>query len=363
MNILHLLATGGAAGIETLVKDFADLSKHNNIYVFFWAGGVVTEEMKKKGHNVIELNSGKKEIFGPLKRLERIVENEKVDVIITHHASPVMWIIMNLLKKKYKKIKTIVYAHANLKDIYRENIKRGLFIRKKILNWTYNNANQVIAISESVKRSFLDQNYSDTEKIKVVYNGVNLEKFVPKSFDAHNPVRIAYVGRLVPQKGVNLLIDALAELNSEIEFVCDIVGDGSERENLEKLSLELSMESKITFHGVRRDIADFLVEEDIFVHPAIWEEGFGIALAEGMAAGLLCMGFKKGAIPEIIDNEENGLLVNTSTADALAKQLAYAIELVKTEKGREMRRKAIEKAKKFSIYNFVNSVDELCSEL
>lgn len=359
MNVLHFLATGNAAGIEVLVKEYASVSKNNNCYIFFWSGGVIAEEMKNKGYHVIELQAKKTDFFGPLHRLADIIEKQQTEVLVTHHASPAMWIFMNILKNKYKHIKTVVYAHANLRDIIRENISRGLWLRRHIFNWTYKRADCVVAISESVKKSFKDYGFKELDKINVIYNGIDISKFSRSSYEVHTPIRIAYVGRLVQQKGVRLLIEAIGKMNSQDDFVCDIVGNGPEKESLELLTKELGIDKKVKFHGVRRDISDFLKQEDIFVHPATWEEGFGIALAEGMASGLLCVAFRKGAIPEIIDNNENGFIVEETSADALAKKLEHAVQCVKTGEGVQMREKAVKKAERFSLNTYVDTLDKL----
>lgn len=363
MNVLHFLTTGRAGGIEVLVKDFANLSTQNNYYVFFWDGGWITDEMKKKGHNVIELHTNQKDFISPIKRLSQIIEDNKIDVIIAHHAAPVLWICMNILKKKHKHLKTIAYAHANLRDMYRENEKKGLWLRKCSFLWTYKNVDAVVAISKSVNDSFKLYGYKNLNKIHVIYNGVDLNKFFRTSYATHTPVRIAFAGRLVPEKGVHVLIEALGKIDKKIDFKCDIAGEGPERDKLEQLAKELKIDDRVHFHGVKQDMPAFLLDEDIFVHPARWEEGFGIALAEGMASGLLCIAFKKGAIPEIIDNEENGFIVEPDSVDALAKKLGEAIQYVHTNQGEQMRRNASKKAEKFSIQNYVQALDSLCENI
>ena len=363
MNVLHFLTTGRSGGIEVLVKDFSLLSKQNNFYAFFWDGGWITEEMKNKGCNVIELHANKKDFVKPIKELDRIIKEQKIDVIIAHHAAPMLWICMNILKKNNKGLKTVAYAHANLKDMYRENEKKGLFIRKASFRWTYKSVDAVIAISNSVFKSFQEYAYKNLEKIHVIYNGVNVEKFKRNSYEVSERARIVYAGRLVEEKGVHVLLEALSRLPVELDYVCDIAGEGPERPRLERLCKEYGISDKVNFHGVREDIPEFLKCEDIFVHAPIWEEGFGIALAEGMAAGLMCVAFKKGAIPEIIDNNENGYIVEPATVEALAQKLEQAIKSVSTDEGKQIRMNASIKAEKFSIINYVNAIDELCEKI
>ena len=67
---------------------------------------------------------------------------------------------------------------------------------------------------------------------------------------------------------------------------------------------------------------------DIFIHPAIWEEGFGITIIEAMARGKLCIASKRGAIPEIISDGVNGLLVESANAKQLAEKIKYVGEIM-----------------------------------
>lgn len=358
MNVLHLLTTGRSGGIEVLVKEFSMLSKQNNYYAFFWDGGWITDAMKKNGNNVIELHASKKDFRTPLVELDKLIKQERIDVIIAHHAAPMLWICMNILKKKNKNIKTIAYAHANLKDMYRENEKKGLWLRKTTFKWTYKSVDAVVAISQSVYNSFKEYSYKNLEKIKIIYNGVDVNKFKRDVFEIHNPIRIVYAGRLVEEKGVQTILKALSELDTNDEFIFDIAGEGPEKEHLKTLCKEYGIEDKVIFQGVREDMPEFLKQEDIFVHAPVWEEGFGIALAEAMASGLLCIGLKKGAIPEIIDNGVNGFIIEPT--ESLAKKISYAIQFVKSTEGTNMRCKAIEKSEKFSITSYVNALDNLC---
>ncbi len=355
MNVLHFLAKGGTGGIENLVREYSAKSELTNYYVFFWGAGVNSDIMKKNGCNVIELPYSKTAVLKVYKELAGYVKKYSIDAIVTHHAAPAMWFYMILLKKKYSNIHTYLYAHANLKDILRED-KIQSIVGKAIFKKAYNLCDSVIAISESVKNSFLDYGYS-LDKIHVIYNGVDCSKFSPKISATDDAIHIVYVGRLIKQKGVDRLIKAISCIKTDKAFKCDIVGDGTERGNLEQLSNELKVNDKVIFHGIRKDVPEFLPKEDIFVHPAAWEEGFGIAVVEAMAAGLVPVAFNKGAIPEIINDGEDGFIVYEETPEALAEKLEYIIENCNSKQIVEMRRCAVSKAEKFDLKIFVDALD------
>ncbi|SDI72290.1 Glycosyltransferase involved in cell wall bisynthesis [Pseudobutyrivibrio sp. 49] len=357
MNVLHFLATGGTGGIESLIREYADKSELNNYYIVFWGGGANSNIMKERGCNVIELSYGKKQVIETYKALVKYVEKYKIDAIVTHHAAPAMWFYMSLLKNRFPNLKTYIYAHANLKDILREEHIQSI-IGKRIFRTAFNKCDNVIAISNSVKQSFASYGYS-LDKIKVIYNGVDCDRFKPTDKETVETVRLAYVGRLIKQKGVDRLVRAIGLLDDNLNFTCDIVGDGVEKENLEHLARELKVDNKITFHGIRSDVDKFLSNEMVFVHPASWEEGFGIAVVEAMAAGLVPIAFKKGALPEIIDNGVNGFVVDEETPESLAKTLTYVINNYNSNEMDEIRQAAIKKSKKFDLKIFVSELDSL----
>jgi len=131
---------------------------------------------------------------------------------------------------------------------------------------------------------------------------------------------VGYVGRLVPEKGVDILVDALDVLDAHL-FV---VGNGSERAALEARTAGWPP-GKVRFVGAVKDtdVPDFLAAMDVLVLPSrtmpTWAEQFGHVLIEAMAAGVPVIGSSSGAIPEVIGDA--GLTFAEGDAAALRKAL------------------------------------------
>lgn len=359
MKVIHLLASGGAGGIETLNKDFAEYSKHDNIFLFVWYGGCITEEMKASRKRVIELKASKKDFLGPLKKILMLCKQEKVDAIMVHHASPVMHMYAMIVKKVYQKIAVITYAHGNAIDMCRTNKKKGLLIRRWIMKESLNRADRVVAISRSVRDSLIDYFNVKEEKIDIVYNGVDINRFENGFHQSGEIVEIVYVGRLIEQKGVQNTLQALALLSTNVKYRFRIIGDGVYRNELELLVKRLELENCVEFLGTRRDVPKLLQSSDIFVHIPSWEEGFGITIVEAMAAGLVPVCAYSGAISEIIENKKNGILVERENVQSIANILKTLIENIDREWVIEMRLKASERAKQFSSVAFSKNLDQL----
>jgi glycogen synthase len=137
---------------------------------------------------------------------------------------------------------------------------------------------------------------------------------------------LIYVGRLVSDKGVDLLIDALSILReSGVQTQLTIVGSGPERPALENQVRDLKLESSVEFVGSRTgaQLAETLNRHRILVVPSRWPEPFGIVAVEAIACGCIVVGSDQGGLPEAIG--PCGITFPNNDAHALAKSLTEVI--------------------------------------
>jgi glycosyltransferase involved in cell wall biosynthesis len=167
-------------------------------------------------------------------------------------------------------------------------------------------------------------------KLHVVHCGVDVREFRPAGGSAHDrgPVKILAVGRLLPLKGHAVLLEAAARLVSDGAPVqITIVGDGHERARLEQLAARLGVDRDVRFAGaVGRDVLpDYYAQADIFCLPS-FAEGVPVVLMEAMAAGLPVVATRVAGIPELIRDEQSGLLVSPGRPDLLFAALRRLVE-------------------------------------
>jgi glycogen synthase len=131
---------------------------------------------------------------------------------------------------------------------------------------------------------------------------------------------LIFVGRLVSDKGANLLLDAMKLLETKPRLT--IAGDGPERATLEKQALDLQLQSKVEFVGPQRgeELAKLLREHQILVVPSLWQEPFGIVALEGIACGCAVIGSAGGGLAEAIG--PCGVTFPNGDAAALANAIA-----------------------------------------
>ena len=156
---------------------------------------------------------------------------------------------------------------------------------------------------------------------RTIYNACDLTRFatVVRELASRHPPRLGMVARLEPHKDQPTLIRAVALLRDQnLQVGLWLIGEGSCRPQLEALITHLSLGDQVRLLGSRRDIPELLAQLDLFVFSARPDEGFGIALAEAMAAGVPIVATDVGACREVLDGGRCGLLVEPGSPEALA---------------------------------------------
>jgi glycosyltransferase involved in cell wall biosynthesis len=187
--------------------------------------------------------------------------------------------------------------------------------------------NRLLCCSEFICKATVRDFALKTREAIAIFNACDLKKFSTlEKCIANNPPRITVVGRLDYTRDYETLIRAIAVLQDENIIVnLWIVGDGSSRTKLEELTEKLNLTGLVTFLGMRRDIPEIFRQVDIFAWPALHFEGFGIALAEAMAAGVPIVATDVGACREVLQDGRCGLLVKAGDRQALADGIAQVL--------------------------------------
>ncbi|TAD95878.1 MAG: glycosyltransferase family 1 protein [Oscillatoriales cyanobacterium] len=220
---------------------------------------------------------------------------------------------------------------------------------------TYKKADKILAGSTYTLNMLKDLFAIPDERIDLFYeNGISdefLNSTTIKNKDA-SVINLLFVGRLVPYKCADIVIEAIGRLDPVIKnkIRLTIVGDGPERNNLENRVQELKLGEIVSFAGWvnQQETLDYYRKADIFCFPSIREFG-GAVVMEAMACGLPCIVANNGGIGEYV-NEETGFKIEPNSREYLTEELTSKIQLlVEDDRLREsMSAKAMEKAKEFA---------------
>jgi glycosyltransferase involved in cell wall biosynthesis len=234
----------------------------------------------------------------------------------------------------------------------------------KWFDWTLGQCRAVVTVSHYNREAILKLAPKlAPDKVKVLANGIDIDRFNARPHDPHRPFRFAGTGRLVEIKGFHVLIEAVGLLaRQRRDFTVSLIGDGPLRGEFEKRIAELNVGDLVELMG-KRDasfLQSFLPEQDCFVLPCVIakdgnRDGMPLALREGMACGLPALSTRLLGLHETV-SPGTGTLVAPDDPAELAQAMSEMIDLP-AEQHRAMAAAARTKAEaEFSLLHEVSTI-------
>ena len=360
IKILHLISTLDIGGVQKQIVEVVkrlEGEKFSN-YVGSFSSGFLVEALKKINiPSVIFRRDFRFDPFLPF-RIALYLKKEKVDILHTYLFTANTW---GRLGGIIARTPVIVASERNAIP-WKNSLH--IFLDSILSLFT----SRIVACSSAIKELNLRKGFIKEEKIGVIYNGVDTEKFKPgkkkKSRKElalpENAFIIGSAGRLHWCKGYRFLLEAVNSLkNTYPHLYLMLVGEGEERKNLEKLVERLDLRERVIFTGEVEEVLPFIQSWDVGVFPSLYE-GFGISIAETMACGIPVIASRTGGVPEVVG--EAGIIVKRGDSCQLAKAIEKLIgsPSLRETLGKEGR-KRIEKY--FSISRTVNEWENLYIEV
>jgi glycosyltransferase involved in cell wall biosynthesis len=166
---------------------------------------------------------------------------------------------------------------------------------------------KLISISDSQRKPAPNLNYLET-----IYNGVNLNEF---TYSESGGDHLLYVGRIIPEKGVSEAVEAAIKANEKLV----IIGPAPRNEYWDKKIKPYLGENITHINFVpRNQLSKYYRKAKAVLCPIQWEEPFGLVMTEAMACGTPVIGFKRGSVPEVIENGKTGFVVDNVDQMVLA---------------------------------------------
>ena len=260
-------------------------------------------------------------IVGRVRELQR---SRRIDLIHAHAPLPCGHTAM-LLSAELK-VPYVVSVHG-LDAFSTEQVsgRAGEWCRR-ISQRVYRSSRRVVCISERVREQVLEGT-GPTCRTSVVYNGVDPEQFSPTAEPPSSAPVILSVGNLIPIKGHELLIRAIASLATEFPaLTLEIIGEGPERSRLQALAEQLQIAERVRFRGrqSRHEVAEAMRRCTVFALPSRYE-GLGCVYLEAMSTGKAVLGCRGQGIAEIVQHGSNGFLVGPDNERELTLALAMLL--------------------------------------
>lgn len=355
MKILYLLFSFTTGGTERLVSDICNemANREHNIHLYI-VNNLVDQNMLDTLDPRISVLLQKRPVGGKDKlrtlfKIAHYIRENKIDVV---HCNSFAAPELLLLKPFYFPRTKIIHTIHDVGQYQSLN-----FVKRYLRNLL---CHRFIAISNCVREDIISHG-AKPDKVHVVYNAIDLTRFMPQQLPAKDTIRIGQVARIMPEKkGQDLLIDAMELLHKKHpKLECFFAGDADAAHQeafsaLKKSVNDAALTGCITFLGNLVDVPSFLATLDIFVLPSRYE-GFGISLVEALAMGIPCVASHLDGPAEVLQNGKFGILFTPNDSKDLAEKLDNMINDLTSCKEKAVA--AVPYIRK--AYNIVNMCDRL----
>jgi glycosyltransferase involved in cell wall biosynthesis len=263
--------------------------------------------------------------FGNISYIAKLVRERSVDIVHLHGYGAAHF---GRVAAKRVGALSVVHEHAVLK------IKPHHFLVDRLLR---NKTDLAIAVSEAVRQFMIRGRSVPSSRLRVIGNGVDLERFQQKTADSRSRARdligvgdqtpvVGTVTRLREEKGNADLIKAFRKIRDRIEDArLVVVGDGELRESLNRLADDLNLKDAIIWMGYRSDIERLMPAFDVQAVPSL-SEGYGLVLVEAMAVGNPVVATQVGGMRELGRDGVDVLFVPPGDPEELSKACLQLLE-------------------------------------
>lgn len=323
IKVLQLISSGGYYGAENMLLNLCSSQEQagcENSLLLFYNVHVPNVELyeraRRRGISVRMVHCKGRADWRAVKQIEEYIQEDSADVVHTHGYKADLYGFLAAWRSGKPVVAT---CHNWLGGT------AALGIYNHLDRVALKKFNALAAVSGEVAQRLIDSGVS-ADKVKTIANGIDVQSFEhgePLSLlRAGGTKVIGMVARLDLQKGFEYLLRAVRELR-DIFYGLKvlIVGEGPDRAPIEDMIKEYGLQSHVVLAGQQSNMPGVYAAMDIFVLPSL-NEGLPMTILEAMAASKPVIATSVGAIPTVISERENGLLVNPRDIDGLRDALA-----------------------------------------
>ena len=333
-------------------KKTLDLMKYSNhesfLYIYHDSYPEFKYLFEKATPHIVEGFYGRN-LYKHVKKLLEIINQNDIQIIQTQFTfGEIVGGILKVLRPNVKVISAFVVPFTP-----------GYF-KSLLLPFIYNKMDAFVYVSQYVKVE-KEKNFPilKKQKTKIIFNGTEKRWSTDDDFPSMKHPSLYSTSGLAEWKNIDVLVEAINILKEKgtKQVNLYVAGDGPERKSIEDKINQYGLEQQVFLLGYQKNIGALLDQADIYVHPA-YAEGFGIAVAEAMLARKPMIVADAGALPELIENDKSGLVVDPFDANAWAEAILKFIEDKKM--ANEFAENAgIRAQNEFSIDKYVSNYNDL----
>ena len=315
MELLPELDPGGAERVVLwIVEHLASRQKTMRFSIAAIDGsGALAESFRKAGCDVFDLGGRQLRAVGKLRQLIR----DRQPALINSH-----------LFRAHLLAAMVTRKESGPRWIATEHQADPRAWARRVFAYASKRASLITAVSESVRQQLLDDHLLP-DRVITIPNGIDLRPVDEAKALSRAKLGlretsqvVLMVGRLVPQKGVDVLLQAaasLADLWPRLHLL--IAGDGRDRRHLESLARRLMIGERVTFLGRRTDVPELMKTADVIAMPSRWE-GLPLAMLEAMVAGRAIVATSVEGHRDVLADGESALMVPVENPTALASAIS-----------------------------------------
>jgi glycosyltransferase involved in cell wall biosynthesis len=326
MKVLHIISSGGMYGAEAVILNMSRMlleASHGSVVGVFSNSSnpnlQLHEAATKEGLESYLIPCSGQLDRSAIAAIRELAIRAGADVVHAHGFKADIYVYLALRGSGIAFVST---CHT----WYDTDLAVSLYgkVDRLVLRWFA----RVVSVSDEVRQRLLKAGVRD-EKIRMVRNGIDLRPFdgaVPSLRGDGSSLLVGLVGRLAWEKGVDVFLLAAARVVGEfpsVKFV--VVGEGPDREKLERTIDELQIRGSVAMLGRRDDMPGVYASLDLMVWSSR-QEGLPMAILEGMASGLPLVASAVGEVPTVVQDGVTGLLVPAEDVERLA---AAILELLR----------------------------------
>ncbi|OGB74531.1 hypothetical protein A2V68_02890 [candidate division Kazan bacterium RBG_13_50_9] len=368
INIFYVIADSSLTGAPRHLLSLVDnLPKKDFAVSVVLPQGPLADELKRRKVHTFLVPMRARSDTAAVNRLQKLLKKYDPDIVHAHGSRAGLiarWAVRGM----------------PIKVVYTEHTRTAQFrLANPVLDWAHIRAmkalDQVtdmnIAVSKAVANFLVAAKVTKPHKIKVIYNGIELAPrkhidnatldIITRHGLRSRDVIIGTIGSLNIQKDTATLLRAMQRVLKKLpKSRLVIVGSGPLKQRLEQLARKLKISDQAIFTGAVNDISSILQVMTVFVLPSR-SEAFGISILEAMGASVPVIATRVGGIPEVITNNQNGLLIEPGDPKLLASTIIRLLNDRKLQQ--KLIRGGHEAIRKFSTKEMVQKTADLYQEL